>query len=61
MRRFEAGEIQLVSVTVDHLQLLDRFTSTAELLAFARTKPIRTVRARRRPDGWDLGDNGAPW
>lgn len=61
VRRFEAGEIQLVSVTVDHLQLLDRFDSTAELLAFARAKPIRTVRARRRPDGWDLGGDGTPW
>jgi len=61
VRRFEAGEIQLVSVTVDHLQLLDTFDSTADLLAFARTKPIRTVRARRSPDGWDLGGNGAPW
>lgn len=61
VRRFEAGEIQLVSVTVDHLRVLDRFDSTAELLAFARTKPIRSVRARRRPDGWDLGANGAPW
>jgi 8-oxo-dGTP pyrophosphatase MutT (NUDIX family) len=59
--RHEAGEITLVSVTVDHLRLLDRFGSTAELLAFARTKPIRTVRARMRPEGWDLGGNGAPW
>jgi 8-oxo-dGTP pyrophosphatase MutT (NUDIX family) len=61
VRRFEAGEIQLVSVTVDHLRLLDTFSSTADLLAFARAKPIRTVRARRSPDGWDLGGNGAPW
>jgi hypothetical protein len=61
LARFEADEITLVSVTVDHLQLLDRFGSAADLLAFARAKPIRTVRARRGPEGWDLGGDGAPW
>jgi 8-oxo-dGTP pyrophosphatase MutT (NUDIX family) len=61
LRRFEAGEIQLVSVTVDHLKLLGTFGSSAELLAFARAKRVRTVRARRGPDGWDLGGDGAPW
>jgi 8-oxo-dGTP pyrophosphatase MutT (NUDIX family) len=61
LARYERGEITLVSVTVDHLRLLDTFGSTAELLAFARTKPIRTVRARRSPEGWDLGGEGAPW
>src|SRR5262249_45337495 len=34
--RWKRGEITLVSVTVDHLQLLDTFQSTSELLAFAR-------------------------
>jgi 8-oxo-dGTP pyrophosphatase MutT (NUDIX family) len=61
LARFDRGELTLVSVTVDHLRLLATFGSAAELLAFARSKPIRTVRARRLPDGWDLGDNGAPW
>jgi len=61
LARFERGEITLVSVTVDHLRLLDTFGSTAELLAFACAKPIRTVRARRSPEGWDLGGEGAPW
>jgi 8-oxo-dGTP pyrophosphatase MutT (NUDIX family) len=37
------------------------FGSAADLLAFARTKSIRTVRARRSPEGWDLGGDGAPW
>jgi 8-oxo-dGTP pyrophosphatase MutT (NUDIX family) len=61
LARFERDEITLVSVTVDHLQILATFGTVAELLGFARTKPIRTVRARRSPDGWDLGGNGAPW
>jgi 8-oxo-dGTP pyrophosphatase MutT (NUDIX family) len=61
LRRSESGEIQLVSVTVDHLRLLGTFLSTGDLLAFARAKPVRSVRARRRPDGWDLGGDGAPW
>jgi hypothetical protein len=64
LARFERDEITLVSVTVDHLKMLATFGSVAELLAFARAKPIRTVRAQRRPelpDGWDLGGNGAPW
>lgn len=64
LRRFEADEITLVSVTVDHLRVLSAYPSTAELLDFARTKPIRSVRARRDRnfrDGWDLGTGGAPW
>jgi len=64
IRRFEADEITMVSVTVDHLRVLESYRSSADLLAFARTKPIRSVRARRdpgSPDGWDLGTNGAPW
>jgi 8-oxo-dGTP pyrophosphatase MutT (NUDIX family) len=64
LHRFEAGEITLVSVTVDHLRVLDAYRSTADLLTFARSKPIRSVRARRSldsPDGWDLGAGGAPW
>ena len=64
LRRFEAGEITLVSVTVDHLRVLRHYASTADLLAFARSKPIRSVKARRdhrfRED-WDLGAGGAPW
>ncbi len=59
--RFERGEVTLVSVTVDHLQLLARFRTVADLLQFARTKPVRTVQARRNREGWDLGGNGAPW
>jgi 8-oxo-dGTP pyrophosphatase MutT (NUDIX family) len=64
LRNFEAGEITLVSVTVDHLRVLDTFQSAAELLACARSKPIRSVRARRDPGhlgGWDLGTGGTPW
>jgi hypothetical protein len=64
LRRFEVGEITLVSVTVDHLRLLSAYQSTAELLAFARSKQIRSVKARRDHrfrDGWDLGTGGAPW
>ena len=64
LRRFEAGEITLVSVTVDHLRVLKNFRTTADLLAFARSKPIRSVKARRDHrfrDGWDLGTDGAPW
>ena len=61
LARFERDEITLVSVTVDHLRLLDTFASAGDLLAFARTKPIRTVRARRNREGWDLGGDGAPW
>jgi hypothetical protein len=44
--------------------VLARYDSAADVLAFARSKPIRSVRARRdhrRPDGWDLGGGGAPW
>ena len=62
--RFEAGEITLVSVTVDHLRVLKNYASTAELLAFARSKPIRSVKARRDHrfrDGWDLGTGGTAW
>lgn len=61
LARFERDEITLVSVTVDHLRLLDTFASTADLLAFARSKSIRTVRARRDHEGWDLGGGGATW
>lgn len=64
LRRFEDGEITLVSVTVDHLRVLKNYASTADLLAFARTKRIRSVKARRDHryrDGWDLGTGGAPW
>jgi 8-oxo-dGTP pyrophosphatase MutT (NUDIX family) len=64
LRRFEASEITLVSVTVDHLRVLATYQSTAELLAFARSKSVRSVRARRDhrlQDGWDLGGGGAPW
>lgn len=64
LRRFEAGEITLVSVTVDHLRVLGAYPTTAAAIAFARTKPIRSVRARhdrRFRDGWDLGGGGAPW
>lgn len=61
LRRFEAGTMTLVSVTVDHLRVLSAYRSTAELLAFARAKPIRSVRARRNREGWDLGGGGAPW
>jgi 8-oxo-dGTP pyrophosphatase MutT (NUDIX family) len=61
LTRFERDEVTLVSVTVDHLRLLDTFATASELLSFARSKPIRTVRARRSPEGWDLGGAGAPW
>lgn len=64
LRRFEAGEITLVSVTVDHLRVLSHYRSTADVLAFARSKPIRSVKAsrdHRQRDGWDLGTGGAPW
>lgn len=64
LRRFDAGEITLVSVTVDHLRVLRHYASTADLLTFARSKPIRSVKARRDHrfrDGWDLGTGGAPW
>ena len=33
LRRFDAGEITLVSVTVDHLRVLSHYRSTADLLA----------------------------
>ena len=64
LRRFEDGEITLVSVTVDHLKVLKNYASTADLIAFGRSKPIRRVKARRDHryrDGWDLGTGGAPW
>ena len=64
LRRFEAEEITLVSVTADHLRVLSAYRSTADLLEYARSKPIRSVRARRDHrfrDGWDLGTGGAPW
>jgi 8-oxo-dGTP pyrophosphatase MutT (NUDIX family) len=64
IRRFEADEITMVSVTVDHLRVLEAYKSSADLLAYARAKPIRSVHARRdpnSPDGWDRGGRGAPW
>jgi 8-oxo-dGTP pyrophosphatase MutT (NUDIX family) len=65
IRRFEAGEITLVSVTADHLRVLDQFRTTAELRAFARSKPIRTVkeggRDFRETAGWASIDGGIPW
>lgn len=60
LRLAEAGEITLVSVTVEHLRVLTRFDRVGVALAFARQKPIRTVLARRDRDGWDLGGDG-PW
>lgn len=61
IERFERGEIALVMVTLDHLRLLSRFGSVAELLAFARTKLIRTICPRRRDGGWDLGADDGAW
>lgn len=61
LRRFEAGEITLVSVTVDHLRVLGRYGDVAEALAFARAKPIRTVCPRRWGGGWNLGADDEPW
>jgi 8-oxo-dGTP pyrophosphatase MutT (NUDIX family) len=65
IRRFAAGEITLVSVTADHLRVLDQFRTTAELRAFARSKPIRTVKEGggdfRETAGWALIDGGIPW
>jgi hypothetical protein len=52
-------------VTADHLRVLDRFQTTADLLAFARSKPIRTVkeggRDFRKTAGWASSDGGIPW
>jgi 8-oxo-dGTP pyrophosphatase MutT (NUDIX family) len=65
IRRFEDGEITLVSVTADHLRVLDQFQTTAELMAFARSKPIRTVkeggRDFRETAGWASIEGGIPW
>ena len=47
--RFEAGEISLVSVTVEHLKRLAQFSAPAAAAGrIARTKPIRTVNPKRR-------------
>jgi 8-oxo-dGTP pyrophosphatase MutT (NUDIX family) len=65
IRRFEAGEITLVSVTADHLRVLDQFQNSADLMAFARSKPIRTVkeggRDFRETAGWESNVHGIPW
>lgn len=61
LRQASMGVITLVSVTAEHLRVLAEYRSVAELLAFARSKPIRTVLSRRGRAGWDLGENGGPW
>jgi 8-oxo-dGTP pyrophosphatase MutT (NUDIX family) len=61
LRQADEGLLTLVSVTAEHLQLLEAYRSVDELLAFARSKPVRTVLARRGPGGWDLGVSGQPW
>lgn len=61
LRQADAGALTLVSVTADHLRVLSEFRTVEALLAFARLKPVRTVLARRGPDGWNLGVDGEPW
>jgi 8-oxo-dGTP pyrophosphatase MutT (NUDIX family) len=53
--RFEGGEISLVSVTLEHLKRLDRFTTPSAVLDYARAKPIRTVHSRREGGCWVSG------
>lgn len=59
--RAESGAITLVSVTAEHLRVLAEYRSVADVLQFARTKPVRTVLSRRGPAGWDLGEHGGLW
>jgi len=53
--RHEAGEISLVSVTLEHLKRLDQFAASEAALAYARSKPIRTVNPRRDAGVWVNG------
>jgi 8-oxo-dGTP pyrophosphatase MutT (NUDIX family) len=61
LRRADVGTMTLVSVTAEHLRVLEKYRSVAEVLQFARTKPVRTVLSRRGRAGWDLGKSGGPW
>jgi hypothetical protein len=61
LQQADDGEITLVSVTADHLRVLAEYRSVSALLSFARSKPVRTVLARRGPSGWNLGVDGEPW
>lgn len=61
LRRAATGGYTLVSVTAEHLRVMAQFGTVAELVAYGRSKPIRTVLSRRGPTGWDLGLNGASW
>jgi 8-oxo-dGTP pyrophosphatase MutT (NUDIX family) len=55
IERFEAGEISLVSVTLEHLRRLSQFSTPEAALAYARSKPIRTVNPRREAGVWVNG------
>jgi 8-oxo-dGTP pyrophosphatase MutT (NUDIX family) len=57
IKRYEAGEISLVSVTLEHLRRLAQFATPEAALAYARSKPIRTVNPRRVAGVWVNGAN----
>ena len=61
--RAARGELKIVFATSAHLERLARFSSVDELLRFARSKPIRTVRPTltRGDGGWSVGPVDEPW
>lgn len=61
LRRAEAGDVTLVSVTAEHLRVLAQVPSVSALLEYARTRKIRTVLGMRTAAGWDLGGGGSAW
>ena len=59
--QFKAGTIKLMQPTEAVLRALVPFGSTADALAWARAKPIRTVNPTREADRWILNVEGDAW
>ena len=59
--QFAAGTIKLMQPTEAVLRALAPFGSTDDALAWARTKPIRTVNPTRVADRWVLNVEGNAW
>ena len=57
IERYDAGEISLVSVTLEHLKRLAPFPTPAAALEYARAKSIRTVNPHRQAGVWENGDD----
>jgi 8-oxo-dGTP pyrophosphatase MutT (NUDIX family) len=54
LARNAAGDLHLVYPTIKHLERLASFANTADLLAFARAKPIRALTPDTVEDGFAL-------